>query len=490
MRWVQLFLAILVFSIGAATAQTNTSKAKVQKQRQATTQKLKQSSRQFEQNKQQAARTLRELTLVEADIRQIEKSIAAHKNTIDSITTATKLVTDTITDLNNRLTDLSTKYASALKKRQGSFKNAGTLSYLFASKDVSAAMRKYRALKQFAKWRARKAGEIQNLKDRLAIKQQHLNKLKEQQAKVIASLDQQKAELDESRKKNNDIVAQLRKKNKELQAVIDDSRKEIKLLDEQLEKIIAEEQARIEEQRRREEEQRREEERRLAEEQRLAEEARMAKKAEEQRLADENARKEEERRKKEDKKNKKENKKPKKEKEKHKKAAPTKADSKPSASTPSAATNQPELTARNGLQLTQGFLSAKGNLPYPVDGKHIVVRPFGRQKHPDLPMIETDNPGIDISVNNGETARAIYEGVVSAIFRQPGYNNVVMIRHGDYLTIYANLTDISVKKDQRVAPGQAIGKIAVDDDDVKRRSILHFEIRHEKAKENPELWLK
>lgn len=488
MRWMALFLALMVAGIGSADAQTDVLKAKVQKQRQATTQKLKQSSKQFEQNKQQTAKTLRELTLVEADIDQLEKEIASHNCTVDSITVATNLISDTIVDLNSRLDNLSAKYAAALKHSQGSFRNAGTLSYLFASKDVSAALRKYRALKQFAKWRARKAGEIQNLKDRLAQKRQHLEDLKAQQAQVIAKLDGQKKDLDSSRKKNSEIVAQLRKKNKELQAVIDDSRKEIQRLDEQLERIIAEEQARIAEQRRREEEERRlAEERRKAEEERLAEENRKAEEEKARLLAKQKAEKEQQSDNKKPKKN--QTSKPKKEKTK-KTAAPQAASTVAnSASTKPTSTSQ-QLTARSGSQLTQGFVGAKGRLPYPVDGRHVIVRHFGRQKHPDLPMIETDNPGIDISVNKGETARAIYEGTVSAIFRQPGYNNVVMVRHGDYLTIYANLTDISVKKDERLAPGQPIGTIAIDEDDVKQRSILHFEIRHEKAKENPEVWLK
>lgn len=148
-----------------------------------------------------------------------------------------------------------------------------------------------------------------------------------------------------------------------------------------------------------------------------------------------------------------------------------------------------QLTSRNTNQITAGFASSKGKLPFPVDGRHIVVRGFGRQKHPDLPMIETDNPGIDISVEKGALARNVYEGIVSAIFKQPGYNNVVMVRHGDYITIYANLDNVMVTKGEKIGAGCPIGKISVDEDDAKGRSIIHFEIRREKEKENPLLWL-
>ena len=71
----------------------------------------------------------------------------------------------------------------------------------------------------------------------------------------------------------------------------------------------------------------------------------------------------------------------------------------------------------------------------------------------------------------------------------PGYNTIVMIRHGNYLTIYANLGSISIKKGDKVSQGQVIGKVFTDTDD-KSRSILHFEVRNERSKEDPQIWLK
>ncbi len=104
-------------------------------------------------------------------------------------------------------------------------------------------------------------------------------------------------------------------------------------------------------------------------------------------------------------------------------------------------------------------------------------------------MVVTDNPGIDIGITSGRWVTAVYEGVVSAVFRQPGYNNIVMVRHGDYITVYANLESISVGKGTRVGAGQPIGVVAFDEDNDGMR-VLHFEIRREKEKENPEVWLK
>ncbi len=102
--------------------------------------------------------------------------------------------------------------------------------------------------------------------------------------------------------------------------------------------------------------------------------------------------------------------------------------------------------------------------------------------------METDNPGIDIETSPGAAVQSVFDGRVSDIFRLPGYNNVVMIRHGHYLTIYANLATINIKKGDSVKAGQKIGTVFSDPDD-DGRSILHFEIRNEKLKEDPEKWL-
>ena len=125
---------------------------------------------------------------------------------------------------------------------------------------------------------------------------------------------------------------------------------------------------------------------------------------------------------------------------------------------------------------------------FPVSGKYKIVRPFGRHKHPDLPHVVTDNSGIDIEVPPGGNARAVFGGTVSAIFRQPGFNTIVMVRHGSYLTIYANLTDILVKKGDVLKQGQTLGRIYSDPDD-DNRSILHFELRKETQKLNPSAWV-
>jgi septal ring factor EnvC (AmiA/AmiB activator) len=135
------------------------------------------------------------------------------------------------------------------------------------------------------------------------------------------------------------------------------------------------------------------------------------------------------------------------------------------------------------------FGAQRGRLPSPLSHTHVVARRFGVQRHATLSKIEVDNPGVDLETSLAATARAIYPGVVSAVFVQDGYEHVVLIRHGDYLTVYANIKNLSVKKGDNVRAGTIIGTLGPSDSNPSR-GLLHFEIRREREKFDPLLWLK
>lgn len=137
-------------------------------------------------------------------------------------------------------------------------------------------------------------------------------------------------------------------------------------------------------------------------------------------------------------------------------------------------------------QLSGSFASNKGNLLMPVSGSYTIISHFGVQQHKQAAKVQTNNSGIDISVPQGTKARAVFEGTVSSVFVLSGYNNSIIIRHGNYLTVYSNLKDIQVKKGQKVKSGQSLGTIATSDGN----TVLHFQLWHERTKQNPELWIR
>ena len=146
-------------------------------------------------------------------------------------------------------------------------------------------------------------------------------------------------------------------------------------------------------------------------------------------------------------------------------------------------------TASKSVESGADFASLKGSLPFPITGRYTIVKRFGRQQHPSLPHVVTDNAGIDIETAKGAAVRSVCDGEVSAVFRPEGYNTVVVIRHGSHMTVYANLASVSVSSGQKVKAGQNIGTVFSDPND-NGRSILHVEVRDGRQKENPELWLR
>ncbi len=137
--------------------------------------------------------------------------------------------------------------------------------------------------------------------------------------------------------------------------------------------------------------------------------------------------------------------------------------------------------------LSSNFAQNKGKLPYPVE-QGIITGKYGLSQHPTQKKVTVNNNGIDISTTKGAKARSVFEGEVCFITSQGG-NNVILIRHGLYFTLYSNLEKIFVKVGDKVVTGQEIGKIHTNVSDGK--TILHFEIWQEnKTTVNPALWIR
>lgn len=137
--------------------------------------------------------------------------------------------------------------------------------------------------------------------------------------------------------------------------------------------------------------------------------------------------------------------------------------------------------------LTGKFDQNKGKLPYPVTGGVIVDR-FGVHPHPTRPGAMVNNKGVNIAAPNRTPVRAVFEGEVSKVFFFQGLNNSVIVRHGSYMTVYSNLSEVNVGSGDKVALGQQIGRLVTDN--AGENPVLHFEVWHETRNLNPEEWLK
>jgi septal ring factor EnvC (AmiA/AmiB activator) len=144
-----------------------------------------------------------------------------------------------------------------------------------------------------------------------------------------------------------------------------------------------------------------------------------------------------------------------------------------------------QLTPEEKL-ISDNFMGNRGKLPWPTE-RGVIVDRFGTHQHPVLKQITIQNDGIDISTVQGAEARALFDGVVSRVDLILGANTTVIIRHGNFLTVYQNLVDVRVVPGERVEVKQVIGRVYTEKE--TSSTILHLEIWQEMNKQDPEQWL-
>ncbi len=136
-------------------------------------------------------------------------------------------------------------------------------------------------------------------------------------------------------------------------------------------------------------------------------------------------------------------------------------------------------------KLAAEFSKNKGRLPWPADGP--VVDAFGERFHPVYKNVKLPkNNGVGIALQPGTAVRCVFDGVVKQVLVMPGYNQCVLVQHGNYFTFYCKLKNVAVKSGQKVVTGQVLGTV----DTINRDTQLHFQIWKDTAPQNPELWLK
>lgn len=136
-------------------------------------------------------------------------------------------------------------------------------------------------------------------------------------------------------------------------------------------------------------------------------------------------------------------------------------------------------------KLDAAFANNKGKLPWPADGP--VVAKFGKHYHPVYKNLELPpNNGVDIALSKGAQIKSVFDGVVKQVMVMPGYNQCVLIQHGNYFTLYCKLKSLNVAEGDKVKTSDVIGTI----DAIGGQVQLHFEVWKGSKPQNPETWLK
>jgi septal ring factor EnvC (AmiA/AmiB activator) len=151
-----------------------------------------------------------------------------------------------------------------------------------------------------------------------------------------------------------------------------------------------------------------------------------------------------------------------------------------------AATKSSNLRDARYLKLSEGFAGNKGKLPWPTN-QGVIISDFGEHDHPVLKGVKVRNNGIDISTNPNEIVKSIFDGEVKKIVSIPGQNIAVIIRHGDFLSVYSNLVKVSVKIGDNVKALQNIGEVF--NDPKTGKGVFNLQIWQENKMQNPKSWI-
>lgn len=433
---ILLLIALLTASSGTGIAEAKKSRtaSTVRQERRETKKKIERTRTRINDNSAQVRTQLADLDRLQAEIKASNSEIKRLGDTVDSLSQAAKTLADSVAANTARVEKLKASYSAALRTIRSQRQIASPTAYIFSSRSFTEARKRMRYLQELNRWQKDKACDLKEASRELEAQKEKLDSTRTRLSAGLASLRRQKAQLQTMQANANTLVSKLRKQGRQLEKELAAQQEKARRLDRELNRIIEEEA------------------RKAAEEERRRREAEEAAKRKQQESASKPS----------------------------KPAKPGKP-----ATSPTPNRHKPPT----GTPAASSFEKAKGKLPMPVSGNAVIVSEFGRHTHESLGRVEVQNNGIDIETTPGSYAVAVYPGVVSMVIVMEGYHNVVLVRHGAYLTVYAGLGELNVRKGQEVKAGQALGLIYSDPAD-SNRTRLHFEVRHEKDKLNPGEWLR
>ena len=397
-----------------------------------------------------------------ANLQVIGAQIEERKRYVDDINAEVTALGKDQAALERQMARLEAELAECKRKYQRAvtymFKNrmaASKWQFILSARNFRQMYRRLRYVQEFSKFQRAQGRIIQQKEAALLEKRRELMGVKQEKNKLLAEGRAQQKQLEGQHRERQQVVNELNKKQQQLQASIAQQRKKAAQLDARIDKLIQEEIAAAE--RRRAE----------AERKRKAEAERQARlKAQRQKEA---------------------------EARKRQQASAKKGGGKSaSAGKGKARRNEepasaPKFTAADNADraLSNSFAGNKGRLPMPITGSYAITTHYGQYNVEGLRGVQLDSKGINITGHPGAQARAVYKGEVTAIFTYGGMYNII-VRHGSYMSVYCNLSSTSVRRGQQVEARQSLGTVATD---ASGNCTLHFQLRKETAKLNPEAWL-
>jgi len=478
---MRLYKFLTVFLLGISLAgQAQTSRTDLEKRRNSLLNEIADTQNQLETTKKDKKATMGQLKALMAKLETRQKLINNINSELDKINGNISASTTEIQALNKDLGTLKMAYAQSIRYAYKHRVSQNMLAFLFSAQNFNDAIRRMQYLRKYQDYRKLQAEKIRATQARLTGQINVLNTQKNEKGKLLQVEEVQKSQIQGETQETNKVVTELKGREKELVAQIRSNQQTARRLESAIKEQIRKE---IEAARKQaaEEAKRKAAEDALARKRTEEEARRKAAAAAAQQpsgsggntykagnqtvtlntgrpgsgssTAPDNT--------------------------KPAASAATTPASRPSAAEPAAtraSTSEPErpsykLSLTPEVQnLSNSFAASRGRLPWPVE-KGFISGQYGRHPHPVFTNVQVDNNGIDITTGEGAPVRAVFEGTVRSVTNISG--TVIMINHGEYFTIYTNLSSANVRVGDKVSARQVIGRAGKNDEG---ENIVNFQV--------------
>ena len=439
-----------------STTVSSTSIKGLQNQRQKIQQNIREQERRLRSNERDVKQRLQNLMMLNTEIANKRKTIDTISRDIHQLEGNIVQLNQELDTLQKQLDDRKQKYLKSMRYMHRNRSIQSQLTFIFSAKNFSQMYRRLRFVREYASFQKAQGEEVKSKQRQVTAKREELTATKKKKDDLLYRGVQERKQLEGKQEEQQGMVKTLQKQQKTIRSIIDDQRKKDAALNAEIDRLSAIEVAKAKA-------------RAEAEARRKAEEARRREAEEARRREQELARK-----------------------------AESKSESKSERSTAKSESHRAERRKTETVEvkkpreevytissedrrLSSNFESNRGRLPMPITGPYRIVSHFGQYNVEGLHNVRLDNKGINIKGQSGAQARSIFDGEVCYVFTLGGSMGV-MVRHGSYISIYCNLSSVSVSRGQHVSTRQVLGTVGAD-------QILQFQLRKEINKLNPEVWL-
>lgn len=440
----RVFLLLIMSAVSVLAFPQNSKKVKALKKQQIELQNtIKKSKAELNRTKQQVKAGQQNIHYIGVQLNNRLDQIVSLEKEIDALDSLAIELQGRIREKETELKEKREKLKFAMRYARTQRGHTSSLVFILSARNVKQMFRRSRYAREYVTFEHNLGEQILRKQSELLEEQNRLLKTKSRKSTLVKEVMLQRKDLGAQQVQQKKKVEGLKKQESGLTGKIAEQQKQLNALNKKIDDLIAYE----------------------IEQARKAAEAAARKKAAEEaarkKAAEEAARK----------------------KAGGKSAPATKSATKP-ADKPAPARPATWLTAED-RQLNGTFEQNRGRLPVPITGEYMIGNHFGTYTVPGLKNVQLENKGTNYVGRSGARARSIFTGEVTAVFQFGGSRNV-LIRHGSYISVYCNLSSVTVTKGQKVNAKDIIGTVA---DDGTGRCVLHFQLRKETAKLNPEHWI-